>query len=81
MGKDDLVNIFNDGGLASIDAHLSNGKSFDIQRWATGQGGFWDTQKWLVGDFNADGRDDLVNVFNDGGLASIDAHIKNQTLR
>jgi hypothetical protein len=74
-GKDDLVNIFNDGGLASIDTHLSNGESFDIQRWATGQGGFGDTQKWLVGDFNADGKDDLVNVFNDGGLASIDTHI------
>ncbi|MBW4458306.1 MAG: hypothetical protein KME55_40150, partial [Nostoc indistinguendum CM1-VF10] len=74
-GKDDLVNVFNDGGgLANIDAHLSNGESFGIQRWATGQGGFWDTQKWLAGDFNADGKDDLVNVFNDGGgLANIDA--------
>ncbi|BBD66720.1 hypothetical protein NIES4072_60060 [Nostoc commune NIES-4072] len=76
-GKDDLVNVFNDGGLASIDTHLSNGESFGIQRWATGQGGFWDTQKWLVGDFNADGKDDLVNVFNDGGLASIDTHLSN----
>ncbi|MCC5661343.1 hypothetical protein LC608_31205 [Nostoc sp. XA010] len=76
-GKDDLVNVFNDGGLASIDTHLSNGESFAIQRWATGQGGFWDTQKWLVGDFNADGKDDLVNVFNDGGLASIDTHLSN----
>ncbi|MDZ7970213.1 MAG: hypothetical protein RM368_35640 [Nostoc sp. DedSLP03] len=76
-GKDDLVNVFNDGGLASIDTHLSNGGSFDSQRWATGQGGFWDTQKWLVGDFNADGKDDLVNVFNDGGLASIDTHLSN----
>ncbi|MEH2044289.1 M12 family metallo-peptidase [Nostoc sp.] len=76
-GKDDLVNVFNDGGLASIDTHLSNGESFNIQRWATGQGGFWDTQKWLVGDFNADGKDDLVNVFNDGGLASIDTHLSN----
>ncbi|MDZ8096111.1 MAG: zinc-dependent metalloprotease family protein, partial [Nostoc sp. DedQUE05] len=76
-GKDDLVNVFNDGGLASIDTHLSNGGSFDIQRWATGQGGFWDAQKWLVGNFNADGKDDLVNVFNDGGLASIDTHLSN----
>ncbi|MEH1839070.1 MAG: VCBS repeat-containing protein [Nostoc sp.] len=77
-GKDDLVNVFNDGGLADIDTHLSNGKSFDIQRWATGQGNFWDAQKWLVGDFNGDGKDDLVNVFNDnGGLANIDIHLSN----
>ncbi|MBD2536032.1 hypothetical protein H6G97_44610, partial [Nostoc flagelliforme FACHB-838] len=50
----------------------------NIKRWATGQGGFWDSQKWLVGDFNADGKDDLVNVFNDGaGLVNIDTHLSN----
>jgi len=74
-GKLDMANVFNDGGLASIDVHLSNGSSFNIQRWATQQGGFWDAQKWIVGDFNGDGRADLANVFGDGGLASIDVHL------
>ncbi|HWO25104.1 MAG TPA: M57 family metalloprotease [Kofleriaceae bacterium] len=74
-GKLDLANVFNDGGLASIDVHLSYGNSFGIQRWATRQGGFWDTQKWAAGDFNGDGKADLANVFNDGGLASIDVHL------
>jgi hypothetical protein len=74
-GRDDLAKAFNDGGLASIDTHVSNGSSFAIQRWETQRGGFWDAQKWLVGDFNGDGRDDLIKVFNDGGLASIDVHI------
>jgi hypothetical protein len=76
-GKDDLVKAFNDGGLASIDVHISNGSGFSMQRWATGQGGFWDTQQWLVGDFNGDGKDDIAKAFNDGGLASIDVHISN----
>jgi len=66
---------FNDGGLISIDVHVSNGVTFALQRWATQQGGFWDTQQWLAADFNGDGKTDLAKVFDDGGLLSIDAHI------
>ncbi len=74
-GKDDFAKVFNDGGLASIDVHLSSGSGFSFSRWATRQGGFWDAQKWLSGDFNGDGKDDFAKVFNDGGLASIDVHL------
>ncbi|RCJ29443.1 hypothetical protein A6770_22190 [Nostoc minutum NIES-26] len=73
-GRDDLAKAFNDNGLASIDVHPSSGSSFGIQRWATKQSGFWNEQKWLSGDFNGDGRDDLAKAFNDNGLASIDVH-------
>ena len=76
-GKDDLAKVFTDGGLASIDVHQSTGSGFGIERWATGQGGFWDAQQWLVGDFNGDGKDDLAKAFTDGGLASIDVHLSN----
>jgi hypothetical protein len=76
-GKDDVAKSFNEGGLASIDVHVSNGSSFSMQRWATGQGGFWDAQQWVVGDFNGDGKDDVAKSFNEGGLASIDVHISN----
>jgi hypothetical protein len=54
--------VFNDGGLASIDVHLSTGGSFGAQRWATRQGGFWDLQKWVAGDFNGDGVRDINDV-------------------
>ncbi|MEA5628408.1 matrixin family metalloprotease, partial [Nostoc sp. UHCC 0251] len=47
---------------------------FRKQRWATGQGGFWDTQQWLVGNFNGDGKDDLAKAFDERGQASIDVH-------
>ena len=73
-GKDDLVNVFNDSGLASMDVHRSNGSSFGVERWATQSGGFGNDQIWLVGDFNGDGRDDLANVFNDRSEVSIDVH-------
>ena len=74
-GKDDVAKVFNDNGLASVDVHVSNGSSFSMQRWATRQGGFWDAQQWVVGDFNGDGKDDLAKAFTDGGLASIDVHL------
>jgi hypothetical protein len=76
-GKTDVAKAFNDGGLGSVDVHVSNGSGFTMQRWATKQGGFWDTQKWLTGDFNGDGKTDICKIFNDGGLASIDVHISN----
>src|SRR6266511_2018837 len=45
------------------------------QVWARGSGAFSDSEKWLAGDFNGDGRVDLANVFNDGGYATIDVHV------
>ncbi|MFN6500503.1 MAG: S8 family serine peptidase [Nostoc sp. DedQUE01] len=76
-GQDDLAKVFNDAGRANIDVYLSKGGSFTIERWATQQGGFWNSQKWLVGDFNGDGRDDLAKVFSDANQASIDVHLSN----
>ncbi|MCK4907550.1 MAG: VCBS repeat-containing protein, partial [Spirochaetes bacterium] len=74
VGGDDLANVFNDYGYASMDIHASTGSSFGIQRWATRRGGFWDTQRWLSGDIDGDGKADMVNVFNDWGKTSFDIH-------
>ncbi|MDF5707130.1 MAG: S8 family serine peptidase [Nostoc sp. S4] len=76
-GRDDIAKVFNDAGRGSIDVYLSNGSGFTIERWATKQGGFWDNQKWVVGDFNGDGRDDLAKVFNGANQANIDVHLSN----
>jgi hypothetical protein len=46
-----------------------------MQRWATRQGGFWDAQKWLTGDFNGNGKTDFTKVWGDGGYGSIDVHL------
>jgi hypothetical protein len=78
-GRADLINVFNDGGLASIDVHRSTGTGFIRARWMTRRGGFWDQQQWLAADVTGDGRADLINVFNDGGLASIDVHASTGT--
>jgi hypothetical protein len=70
-----VAKAFNDGGLADIDVHPSTGAAFGIQRWATRQGGFWDLQQWVAGDWNGNGARDLAKAFNDGGLADLDVHI------
>ncbi len=75
-GFTDVAKAFNDYGYATVDVHLSDGNGkFIIQRWATQQGGFWDTQKWFTGDFNGDGFTDVAKAFNDYGYATIDVHL------
>jgi hypothetical protein len=75
-GVDDLCKTFNDNGAGSIDVHLSNGSSaFTMARWATQQGGYWETQQWMSGNFDGLGGDDVAKVFSDYGSASIDVHV------
>ncbi len=79
-GKDDVAKAFAENQKASIDVHLSNGGSFSMQRWTTQQGGYWDAQKWMTGDFNGDGKDDMAKAFNDARINSdaiIDVHLSN----
>ena len=75
-GRDEIINVFPESGLASITVHgyRSDG-SYGLLRWSTKQGGFSNDQRWMVGDFNGDGKDDLVNVFSDQGKASATVHI------
>ena len=71
-GRADLANVFNDEGQVSVDIYLSTGSTLLLERWMTRRGGFWDTQKWLAGDFDGNGLTDLAYVFDDLGLATID---------
>jgi hypothetical protein len=73
-GRHDLATVWNDADQISIDVHASTGTAFDLQRWATKQGNLIDGMVWLVGDFSADGRDDLAAVWNDVGKITVDVH-------
>lgn len=77
--KADLVNVFDAGGVAHIDVHKSNGWQFPAKTsWTTSNdGGFWNAQKWMAGDFDGDGKTDLANVFNVNGVAHVDVHVSN----
>lgn len=74
-GRPDLINVFDGGGAANVDVHLNTGSAFQIQRWLTNTGPYADSQKWFVGDVSGDGRADLVNVYNDQSLATIDVRL------
>ena len=74
-GRIDLLKFWDDGGRMSADAHLSTGSSFKIARWATKQGRIWDEMHWLTGDFNGDGRTDIMKLWESGGRMSADVHI------
>jgi YD repeat-containing protein len=80
-GKTDVAYIFNENGSIAMDVHLSTGNSFIGQRWATDQGTWLCGTDWhrcgtfVTGDFNGDGKTDIVYVFNENNGISIDAHL------
>jgi hypothetical protein len=69
-GRADMAEIWNDLSQDSIKVSLSYRDRFAQPRsWATRDGGFifGDSVKWASGDFNGDGRSDLLAVWNDHG--------------
>jgi hypothetical protein len=71
-GRTDIVGIWNDGGQASFAVYRSTGAGFAAHtQWLVRDGGWADTIKWNVGDFNNDGRDDLLAAWNDGGATTL----------
>ena len=78
-GADDLARVFRDGRDVSIDVYHSSKESFEFENWVHQQGRFWDDQKWLAGDFDGDGADDLARMFRDGrDTVSIDVYLSTQ---
>lgn len=67
-GKDDVIGF----GHAAVAVGLSNGSSFNTTLWtggttfSTGTGGFGDENKFprMVGDFNGDGKTDVIGFGN-----------------
>lgn len=70
----DMAKSFNDGGEASIIIYLSQDKIFRSEQWATRQGAYWDSQKWMAGDYTGDSKCDISKVFIDDNQATIDVH-------
>jgi len=74
-GRSDFAKFWNSNGQWTVDVHLSTGSSFVMQRWATEQGGYWDGQRWYVGDFNGDGRSDFAKFWSSDGQWTVDVHV------
>ena len=79
-GKDDLADIrsgakFEGGRKAVATVHLSSETGITPYSFRTTLAGIAKNQRWMVGDFNGDGKDDLVNVYG------VDNSIGRQTAR
>lgn len=71
-GRADLAGAWNNGGQTSVAVFLSTGSAFGGgAQWIDKVGGWVDGAKWVVGDFDGDGRSDVAAIWNDGGLNTI----------
>jgi hypothetical protein len=67
-GRDDLAKIWKSRGRLSISVHASSGTAFAESAWLIEGDNYYDMQKWMVGDFDADGKKDLARVWSDNGM-------------
>jgi len=61
-GTNDLVKIYNDGGLVSADVYVSTGTGFIHENWLSGQGTWQDAARFYLSDFDGDDLQDLICV-------------------
>jgi surface antigen len=68
-GQNDIVKITDDNGQNSIRVFLANtqGTAFDKADWALQDRAFSSNNRWFVGDYSDDGKDDLAMVYNQSG--------------
>ena len=70
-GTTDLAGIWNNGGHNTITVRQSsNTPQYTPVVWAPDVGTWLDNQVWLAGDYNGDGRMDIAQVWDEGGMAT-----------
>jgi hypothetical protein len=72
--KLDVAKIWSELGQANIDLLLSGDNGFIGSRAATHLGENEYGMRWFPGDFNGDGRSDLVKIYNKAGKLNIDVY-------
>jgi hypothetical protein len=80
--NDEVIQVWNNGGKVSIEVY----KSFDGRTYQGYSGGGYQlggasALKFLKGDFNGDGRTDVIQVWNNSGRVSIEGYSWNPATR
>ena len=73
--KTDVAKIWNSNGKASIDVFFSEGTGLTGKRVVTESGSNKYGMKWYPGDFNGDGKTDIVKIYNESDKLKIDVYI------
>ena len=68
----DVMVVWNEAGRSTLTFHRNHGSSFGTaEHWAERDDGWDDTIRWRAGDFDADGRADVLAVRNQGGASTL----------
>ena len=67
-GKADIMKTWGSGSSMYADVHLSDGSGFSLERWADAQGGYQDNLNWMSGDYDGDGKTDMMKVWGDSQM-------------
>jgi hypothetical protein len=68
-GRCDIAALWNDQGKMTIAVYRSSGLQFAPHKpWALRDGGWDDSVKFVSGDFNGDGRADILSIWNNSGI-------------
>lgn len=71
-GLTDIAGAWNNGGQTSIAVFLSDGRSFPgWTQWSDRDGGWGDSIKWVAGDFDGDGKDDIAGAWYNEGRVTL----------
>jgi hypothetical protein len=74
-GMLDVACAWNDDGYVSIEMYANYAsRSLGWRHWASRKGGWDDSHRFLAGNFDGMGGDDIAVVWNDAGQNSIDMH-------
>ena len=73
--KMDIAKIWISNGKASIDVFFSEGNGLNGKRVATELGTNEYGMKWFPGDFNGDGKTEIVKIYNEANKLKIDVYV------
>ena len=78
-GRTDIAGAWNNGGNTTLTIRRSTGSAFTHEHWLVDAGNWTEAGTFVTGDFNNDGRIDIVKLWNDLGKTSSDVYLSDGT--
>ncbi|RJF92813.1 hypothetical protein D3871_28020 [Noviherbaspirillum saxi] len=78
-GRTDIGAAWNNGGQTTLTVRPSTGSGFGHVHWLADAGDWTESGTFVAGDFNADGRADIVRLWEDLGKTSSQVYLSSGT--